>query len=596
MSIEAWLTAAIIVATFAFLLLTKIPPVVVFLGALTASVTLGLAPLKASLAGFANSGVLTVGALFMVAAGMYSTGAINIIADRLIGRPRTTVSAQGKILPPVAIGSAFLNNTPLVAMLIPIVRDMARTGPLQGSKLYMPISFASVLGGTCTLIGTSVNIIIGGLILDTLAQNAPGTPQMRPLEIFDPAWVAVPAAVLGVAMMMLASRWLFPDRDKKDSAVEARSYRAEFVVPEGSPLIGRSLGEAGFVGSTSFQLLECTRSDGMAVALKSEILIESGDNLAFSADAEMVATLWEMPGLLPLAKGHVMESERFTRRLVEVVVSPTSPFIGRHMAELPLPESPYHLRLVADSRAGKPLSGPIRDDRIEVGDNAILEVDDGFFYVNSREQDFSLTKTMRGHQLQRLNRAVTATVITAAMVALAALGWTSMLNAAMLATGAMLLTGCMTLRTAGRSVDFATLFVLGGAIGLAAAVTESGLAQNIAEFLIRIGGDNPQVVLAVVFAGRAVMANLITNAASAVFMFPIALSMAGQLEVSFMPFAIALMTGTVGSLITPTAYQTNLMVYGPGNYIFSDFIRAGLPLTILVGAVTVLLAPIVFGF
>ena len=171
-----------------------------------------------------------------------------------------------------------------------------------------------------------------------------------------------------------------------------------------------------------------------------------------------------------------------------------------------------------------------------------------------------------------------------------------MLNAAMLATGAMLLTGCMTMRAAGRSVDFATLFVLGSAIGLAAAVSESGLAQNIAEMLIAIGASDPYMALAVVFVARAIMANLITNAASAVFMYPIALSIAGQLDVSFMPFIIALMTGTVGALITPSAYQTNLMVYGPGNYRFGDFMRAGIPLTIVVGVVTLILAPVVFSF
>ncbi|MDX1396163.1 MAG: SLC13 family permease, partial [Gemmatimonadota bacterium] len=246
MSLDAWLIVAILLATFAVLLLTRIPPVAVFLGALTLSVTLGLAPLDASLSGFANSGVLTVGALFMVAAGMYSTGAINIIADRLIGRPKTTVAAQSKILPPVAIGSAFLNNTPLVAMLIPIVRDLARTGPLKGSKLYMPISFASMLGGTCTLIGTSVNIIIGGMVLDTIARGAPGTPEMRPLGIFDPSLVAVPAAVLGVGLMIVGSKWLFPDRDAAGAAAESRKYLAEFTIPPESPLAGRSLTDAGF--------------------------------------------------------------------------------------------------------------------------------------------------------------------------------------------------------------------------------------------------------------------------------------------------------------------------------------------------------------
>jgi di/tricarboxylate transporter len=560
------------------------------------SVTLGLAPLKPSLTGFSNSGVLTVGALFMVAAGMYSTGAINIIADRLIGRPKTTFVAQSKILPPVAFGSAFLNNTPLVAMLIPIVRDLARTGPLQGSKLYMPISFASVLGGTCTLIGTSVNIIIGGMVLETIALNAPGTPAMRPIEIFDPALVAVPAAALGIGLMILGSRWLFPDRDAGESSVESRHYRAEFVVEPGSRLVGRSLGEAGFTESTSFQLLSVTLPDGSILPTESSTVLKPNVALCFSGDAQVIATFWATPGLRPRFKGHTMESERHTRRLVEVVVAPTSTVIGRQLSEIPLPDSPYHLRLVAFSRGGRPLAGPLHECRIQVGDNVILEVDDDFFYVNRREEDLSLSKTVHGFHMQRIDRAVTATLITLLMVTVVALGWISMLNAAMLATGAMLLTGCMTVRTAGRSVDFATLFVLGSAIGLAAAVSESGLAQNIAQMLIKIGANDPYMALAVVFLARAIMANLITNAASAVFMYPIALSIAGQLDVSFMPFIIALMTGTVGALITPSAYQTNLMVYGPGNYRFSDFMRAGIPLTILVGIVTLILAPLVFGF
>jgi len=596
MSADAWLIVAILVVTFGLLLLTKIPPVAVFLGALTMSVTLGLAPLDASLSGFANSGVWTVGALFMVAAGMYSTGAINIIADRLIGRPKTTVAAQGKILPPVAVGSAFLNNTPLVAMLIPVVRDLSRTGPLKGSKLYMPLSFASMLGGTCTLIGTSVNIIIGGMVLDTIAEGAAGTPALRPLEIFDPAWVAAPAAVLGIAFMVIGSRWLFPDRDRKETGVASRQYRAEFIVAESSPLGGRSLDDAGFTGSTAFELLSLAGPDGEALSLEGTTALQPGQILDFSANADMVATLWETPGLLPVLKGHEMKSERYTRRLVEVVVSPNSIALGRQVFEMPLPDSPYRLTLVAASRDGQPFEGVMRDQRIEVGDNAIIEVDDEFFYVNRREEDFSLTKTIRGHQLQRVDRAVTAAAITGGMVVAAAFGWMSMLNAAMLATGAMLLTGCLNLRTAGRSVDFGTVFVLAAAIGLAAAVTETGLADRIAAFLVATGGTNPQVALAVVFVGRAVMANLITNAAAAVFMYPIALSIAGQLEVSFMPFAIALMTGTIGAAITPSAYQTNLMVYEPGNYTFSDFMRAGIPLTILVGAVTVILAPMAFGF
>ena len=261
-----------------------------------------------------------------------------------------------------------------------------------------------------------------------------------------------------------------------------------------------------------------------------------------------------------------------------------------------MPDSPFHASLVALCRNEKPIAGRISDVRIEVGDIAVAEVDESFFFVNAKESELSLARRLRGYHIQRWDRAIMATLITAAMITSAAMGWLSMLNAAMLATGAMLLSGCLTLRIAARSIDYGTLVVLGAAIGVAAAVSESGLAAVIASLLTRLGGGDPTAALAVVFIGRIVMANLITNTASAVFLFPIALSIADQLGVNFMPFAIALMTGTVGAAITPAAYQTNLMVYGPGEYAFMDFVKIGVPLTVVVGVITIWLAPIFFPF
>jgi di/tricarboxylate transporter len=243
-----------------------------------------------------------------------------------------------------------------------------------------------------------------------------------------------------------------------------------------------------------------------------------------------------------------------------------------------------------------PVAGRIDQVQIEVGDVAVLEVDESFFFVNRDEANFSLVKRVPGYRIQRFDKAVIATVITAAMITAAAFGWLTMLNAAMLATGAMLLTGCLTLGVAARSIDYATLGVLAAAIGVAAAVSESGLAANIAILLNRLGDGDPHAALIAIFVGRVVMANLITNTASAVFLFPIALSMADQLQVSFMPFAIALMTGTVGATIIPASYQTNLMVYGPGEYTVADFVKIGLPLTLVVGVVTIVLAPVFFPF
>ncbi|MEE9156212.1 MAG: SLC13 family permease, partial [Gemmatimonadota bacterium] len=578
------------------LLGTKLPPAAVFLGALTVSITLGLAPVDASLSGFSNNGVLTVGALFMVAAGMYSTGAISLIGDRLIGRPKSEEQVQARVLPPVAIGSAFLNNTPLVAMMIPVIRDLCRNTGLAASKLFIPLSFASILGGTTTLIGTSVNLIIGGLILDEIARGNAGAPPMREIQMFDPSWVAVPAAVLGIAFIVIAGRWLLPERRIGVGEIAKRVYGAEFVLLEESGLIGRTLEETGASEPTGFELRGLWRADGSPVELKPAAMFAAGDVVAVSADVDALPDLWTTFGVRPLKEGHPMTTPRYTHSLVEVVVSPQSSVVGRLISDLPLPDSPYRFSLVGVSRAGKPLEERLDDIRIEVGDNAVLEVDDAFCYVARNEQEFSLQKPLEGYRIRRWHRAAAATVIMVAMVTVVTLGWMSMLNAALLATGAMLLSGCMSLRSAAHSVDFATLVALAAAIGVAAAVSESGLADAIARGLRRVGAGNPYGALAAVFVGHVIMGNLITTAASAVFMFPIAVSLAGSLGVSFMPFAITLMIGMVGATITPAAYQTNLMVYEPGGYTTWDFVRLGVPLTLLVGAVTIFLAPVAFPF
>ena len=597
MTPDAWLTVAILVVTFLALIATKLPPATIFLGALTLCVTLDLAPLDRSLAGFSNPGVLTIGALFMVAAGMYTTGAISLLSEKLIGRPKSILGAQLKILPPIAFGSAFLNNTPLVAMMVPIIGDLCRSTGLSKSKLYIPLSFASILGGTCTLIGTAVNLIIAGLVLDAMKSGAGGAAGLQEITMFDPSWVAVPAMALGLVLMMATSRWLLPGAPSGTArVVPKRCYGAEFTIPPRSALAGQTLETAGFSEPVGFELLELIRADGSHASLQPGTRLQIDDVLVVSSELETLARLWTMNGLAPLHTLNPMQTERHDHHLVEVVISPQSAALGRQVSEFPLPDSPFRISLVAICRNGRPVTGRMRDVRIEVGDVAVLEVGESFFFVNAGEEQFSLTRRLRGYSIQRWHKAATAAAITAAMITSAAMGWLSMLNAAMLATGAMLLTGCMTLRIAARSMDWGTLIVLAAAIGVAASVSESGLAAQIATFLTDLGGGDPTVALAVVFLGRIVMANLITNAASAVFMFPIALSIADQLGVNFMPFAIALMTGTIGAAITPAAYQTNLMVYGPGEYSFADFVKMGTLLTIMVGIVTVWLAPVFFPF
>jgi di/tricarboxylate transporter len=593
MTLQAWIMLGILLVMFALLVWDKFPSWLVFMGTLTASMTFQLAPPDALLKGFGNIGVVTVAALFPVAAGMYSTGAISLLSTRLLGQPKTLSAAQIRILPPIGIASAFLNNTPLVAMMIPAIRDLARTTGLAPSKLFMGVSFVSILGGTMTLIGTSVNLIIAGLTSDAIASGK--LHGMKSLSLFDPLWVGLPVTVAGVLFMILIGTHLLPgDKKHKTEGGMRRLYRVEFRVEPKSALDGKTLEEAGFAKPIGYQLLSITRK-GENVTISSDLRLQGEDLLAVAAPADEAGGLWAVVGLVP-AYGNLMPTDRYLNQLVEVVVSPETPAVGRLISEIPLPGSPYELRVVGVSHDGQAPEAQLRDYRLQPGDAGVLEVSDSFFYENRRESDFVLIKGIEGYQVKRVNRAAIALVITVAMMALTAFNVTTMLNAALLATAAMLMTGCLTTQRIWDSLDWRTVVVLGAAVGLESALTGSGLSTAIADLLSSVGGDSPRMSLAVVFFAAVVMTNTISHAAAAVFMFPVALSMADKLGVSFMPFAIILMMGASCAFINPAGFQTNLMVQGPAGYSFGNFAKVGLPLTVVVAAVVLLIVPLAYRF
>ena len=593
MSTDAWVMLGILIIMFAFLVWDRFPSWLVFMGTLTTAMTLKLAPAEALLAGFSNTGVMTVAVLFPVAAGMYATGAISLLSQRLIGRPGSVNSAQLRIFPPMALGSAILNNTPMVAMMIPVVRDLARTTGLSGSKIFMGLSFMAILGGSMTLIGTSTNLIIAGLVSNAVERGE--LAGMAPLQVFDPIWIGLPATLAGFAFMILVGTRLLPDKTSQDEAgVQKRLYRSELAVEKNAFLAGKTLMEAGLARPIGYHLESMVRQ-GTPVEITPNARLEAGDVLTFYAQADVLPGLWTTLGLVPVFATS-MKTQRHQHHLVELVISTQAPAIGHRIADLPLPESPYEMMLVGISRHGQAPPQPLAELRLEPGDAAIVEVNEAFFYENRRETDFTLTRRLEGYRVQRADRALIAMAITATMVAAAAFGMMSMLNAALLAIAAMLLTGCLTVNRAWRSLDWQTIVVMGAAVGLESAVTGSGLSAALAKFIAGLGGSSPMLALSVIYVGTIIMTNIITNAAAAAFMFPVALSLATSLGVSFMPFAMILMSAASCAFINPAAFQTNLMVQGPGGYTFGDFARVGVPLTIIVGAVVLALAPLVYGF
>ncbi|HET8781669.1 MAG TPA: SLC13 family permease [Pyrinomonadaceae bacterium] len=591
MTSAAWITLGLLIATIGFLVWNRFPIWLVFIGAITVAMTLRLASPSDLLKGYSNTGAVTVAVLYPVAAGMYATGAISLLTEWAVGLPKSLGVARVKIFVPVAFASAFLYNTPLVAMMIPAVRDITRRTGLNGSKLFMGLSYITLLGGTITLIGTSVNLIIAGLVSDAIAKGQ--LPGMAPIGFFDPALIGIPATIAGLAYMMTIGSRLLPDRTAGQTGVEKRTYRTEFRVDD-SKLNGKTLDQVGLARPVGFTLESLSRN-GTTVQPAPSVTLQSGDLLAFSAPADVLPGLWTTLGLVP-AYATKMFSERHEHQLVEVVLSARSPAIGHKVGDLPLPDSPFQLMLVGVSRHGRAPVEPLSEFRLEAGDAGVVEVDDAFFYENRRETDFILTKRLEGFRVQRIDRAVVAIVITVAMIVLAAAGITSMVNAALLAVMAMLLSGCLTIERLWQSVDWQTIVILGAAIGLEAAVTGSGLAASAANLFGAIGGGSPWLALAAVYVGTVLLTNVISNVAAAVLMFSVAVSLSNSLGVSFLPFAMVLMSGASHAFINPAGFQTNLMVQKPGGYVFSDFAKVGIPLTFIVGAVVLLLAPIVYGF
>jgi di/tricarboxylate transporter len=592
MPVQAWLTLILLATMFAVMAWDKLPTWVVFLGAMTVAMTLQLAPPPGLLKGFSNAGVLTVAALFPVASGMYSTGAISLLSQRWIGHPKTETSANLRVLPPMAIGSAFINNTPMVAMMIPVVGDLRRQAGLLAPSLLMGISFASILGGNTTLIGGAVNLIVAGMTGDAIAAGR--LPGMKPIGMFDLSWAGVPAAVAGLLYLVYIAPYLLRGLKLDNvTTVAKQKYLSQFQVLPNSNLEGKTIEAAQLTSAAGRQLRSICR-DGVKLAYSPDLTLQGGDELTFASSAEALCGLWTTIGLAP-ARGTAMSSARHQHQLVEVVVSAKAPAIGHRLSDLPLPESPYQARLVGLSRHGDAPS-ELENLYVEPGDAAVLEVNDGFFHEERRESDFLVIKTWEGNRVKRVDRAIIATLITVAMVALAASGVISMLNAALLATFCMLLTGCLTSEQAWRSVQWKTILVLGAALGLESAIAGSGLSTKIAHICASLGGSSPKIALAVVFVGTIIMTNLISNAAAAAFMFPVALSMSEMLGVNFKPFAMIIMIAASCAFINPAGFQTNLMVQKEGGYGFMDFAKVGTPLTFIVGAVVLLLAPIVYGF
>lgn len=588
MSFEAWLSIATIVAVLAGLIFTRYSADLIVLAALTLLVTTQVLTPAQALAGFANDGMITVALLFIVAMGLRETGGMSLVVERVLGVPKSVLGAQVRLMFPIAAMSAFMNNTPLVAMMLPVVDDWSKKAKLSASKLMMPLSYATILGGTCTLIGTSTNLVVNGLLIRS---GMPG------FGMFEFSVIGAAVALVGIVFTLATSRWLLPDRRPVLSVRDdAREYTVEMLVDPGSPLVGRTIEAAGLRHLPGLYLMEIERESEVMPAVAPEQVLHENDRLVFAGVVDSVVDLQRIRGLRP-ATNQVfkLDTPRTGRVLIEAVVSPYCPLVGSSIRDGEF-RTVYSAVVIAVARAGERVKMKIGDIVLRPGDTLLLEAPSSFVAAHRDSRDFYLVSSVEGARPPRHDRAWIAIAILVAMVGAVTAEWISMLNAAMLACGAMIATRCVPWSVARRSVDLDVLLVIAAALGLGVALEVTGAAKAIAGVLLGLAGESPWTALFVIYGVTMLFTELITNNAAAALVFPIALATAERLGVDFRPFAVAITFAASASFATPIGYQTNLMVMNPGGYRFTDYFRLGIPLNLMLWLLTTALIPLVFPF
>ncbi len=555
-------------------------------------------------ASFGNEGLLAVGVLFIVAAGLTQTGGLRLVTERLLGRPTSVPQAQVRMMLPVAGISAFLNNTPVVAMFMPIVNDWCKRTGISPAKLFIPLSYAAVLGGMCTLIGTSTNLVIQGFILDILRTD-PDAP-LQPLGMFTLGTIGLPAAAVGITFILLTSRFLLPHREGASAQLsDPRQYTVEMMVQPNSSIDGQTIEKAGLRHLPGAYLMEIQRDDDTLVAVGPEQVLRGGDRLIFAGVVESITELQKIRGLLPATdQVFKLDDPRPQRCLVEAVVSNTRPLVGKTIREGRF-RTRYNAAVIAVHRNGERIDRKIGDIVLHPGDTLLLETHPRFLHHHRDSRDFYLVSAVENSDPPRHDKAWIAALILVGLVvvlAMESLPWDwvpriSVFTAGLIAAGLMLLLGCISTAQARRSIQWQVLIAIGAALAIGRTMDATGAAAALSGWLMK--GFDPWGawgVLLGVYLVTLLLTEIVTNNAAAALAFPIARAAAESLGVDFMPFAVIIAIAASAGFATPIGYQTHLMVYGPGGYRFSDFLRIGIPMDLLIMATAVTLTPLVFPF
>jgi di/tricarboxylate transporter len=585
--LDSWLTLATLLAVVVGMARELVPPTLAVLGGSILLMLMGVISTDEAFAGFSNSAPLTVAALYIIAAAVSRTGLLRQPISSTLASAKSDRGVLARLLPGVAAASSFLNNTPIVAMLVPEISSWAHRRGKAPSRFLMPMSFAAIIGGTITLLGTSTNLLVSGLLDERTGE---------PLGFFEITPVGLPLAVLGVgAIVMLAGRLLPEHRSPRDElSEEFRQFVVEMTVVPGGALDGVEVESGGLRHLTGVFLVEIQRGNEVISPVRPTTWIAGNDLLRFVGKAGEVVDLLEMPGLQSAHAAQMGGFDLARSNFYEAVVGPSSALAGTTLKEAEF-RSRYQAAVVAIHRAGHRIDAKFGEVRLRPADTLVVLADSGFRERHRDRQDFLLISHLGEPVASEPRRRITTLVVTAGFLIVAATGIMPTLNAALLADLALIGFGVLTPSQARNAVNLDVVLLVAGSFGLAAAMEQSGLADQMAAALVNgLGPLGVTGVLVGVIIATLILTEAVSNAAAAVVVFPIAFAAAVELGVDPRGFAVAVAVAASASFLTPVGYQTNMMVYGPGGYRYTDYARLGAPLTLLTIIVTVVVVRMVW--
>ncbi|HYC53607.1 MAG TPA: SLC13 family permease [Candidatus Binatia bacterium] len=585
---QAWLTVAIIGSVLVILAVTQLATDMVLVGGVGLLLLSGTLTAPEAFAGLSNQGIMTIAVLYVVVAGLESTGGNVLITEKFLSRPKTITGALAKMMFPVTFISAFMNNTPVVAMFMPAVNDWAKKNDIPISKLMIPLSYAAILSGTITIVSTATNLLVDGMLRQAKGHG---------MHMFELFWISVPITIGGCLFVLGTHRWLLPDRRPTVSTFgDPREYTIEMSVDANGPLVGKTVEAAGLRQLPQCFLAEIDRDGELLAAVGPEQKLRGGDRLVFVGVVDAMVDLQRIRGLSPATDQiFKLDAPRSYRSLIEAVVADDGPLVGRSIRDLQF-RSVYNAAVLAVARRGERIRRKIGDIVLRGGDTLLLEAHQGFAKAHHNSHHFYLVSRVEGSTPVRYDRAFLAIAILIGMMVVASMEWLPMLHAAMLAGGLLLATGCMTSTAARDSVEWNVIIAVAAAFALGVAIEKTGVARALAMSLTSAAQGSAMLSLAGIYVCTLLLTEMVSHSAAVSLTFPIAIQTAANLGVGYMPFVAAVtVAGSLG-FATPLGYQTHMMVYGAGGYRFSDFLRIGIPMDIFCAIIAIFMIPLVIPF